>query len=52
MRALSQLTRTQAAAMSVDEFQALLLHHYSQAYRKDQQPQPFSDVLVSKLIVE
>ncbi|MDC7700682.1 flagellar basal body-associated FliL family protein [Vogesella indigofera] len=52
VRALSQLTRTQAAAMSVDEFQALLLQHYSQAYRKDQQPQPFSDVLVSKLIVE
>lgn len=52
VRALSQLTRTQAAAMSVDQFQALLLQHYSQAYRKDQQPQPFSDVLVSKLIVE
>lgn len=52
VRALSQLTRTQAAAMSVDQFQALLLQHYSQAYRKDQQPQPFSDVMVSKLIVE
>lgn len=52
VRALSQLTRTQAAAMSVDQFQALLLQHYGEAYRKDQQPQPFSDVMVSKLIVE
>jgi len=52
VRALSQLTRTQAAAMSVDQFQALLLQRYGEAYRKDQQPQPFSDVMVSKLIVE
>lgn len=52
VRALSNLSREQAASMTVDDFQLLLMQSYTETYRKEQLTRPFSDVLVSKLIVE
>ena len=52
VRALSRLTREQATVMTVDDFQLLLMQSYTNTYRKEQATRPFSEVLVSKLIVE
>ncbi|POZ63384.1 flagellar basal body-associated protein FliL [Chromobacterium alticapitis] len=52
VRALSQLNRERAGALSIDDYQSLLSKAYRAAYAREQGAQPFSEVMVGKLIIE
>lgn len=52
VRALSTLTPTRAAAMSVDELAAEIGSAYGTSYAAEKREQPFTDVMIGKLIIE
>ncbi|MEO9382649.1 flagellar basal body-associated FliL family protein [Chromobacterium phragmitis] len=52
VRALSQLTRERANALNIDDFQKLLDRSYRANYAREGREQPFTEVMVSKLIIE
>lgn len=52
VRALSQLSRERAGALSIDDYQSLLSKAYRASYAREQGEPPFSEVMVGKLIIE
>ncbi|MBX9266626.1 Flagellar protein FliL [Chromobacterium violaceum] len=52
VRALSQLTRERANALNIDDFQKLLDRSYRATFARESREQPFTEVMVSKLIIE
>ncbi|MCD5329514.1 flagellar basal body-associated FliL family protein [Chromobacterium piscinae] len=52
VRALSQLTRERANALNIDDFQKLLDRSYRATFAREARGQPFTEVMVSKLIIE
>lgn len=52
VKALSTYTRDAAVGMTIDQFSAAINRAYSESYANDQQEKPFTDVLISKLIIE
>ncbi|OHX11456.1 hypothetical protein BI347_17445 [Chromobacterium sphagni] len=52
VRALSQLSRERANALGIDDYQRLLDKSYRAAFAREGCEQPFSEVMVSKLIIE
>ncbi|WP_434634446.1 flagellar basal body-associated FliL family protein [Chromobacterium sp. CV08] len=52
VRALSQLTRERANALGIDDYQQLLDRAYRANFAREARERPFSEVMVSKLIIE
>jgi flagellar protein FliL len=52
VRALSTLTPAQAGSMSIDQLAEEVKRAYSESYAAEQREQPFSDVMIGKLIIE
>lgn len=52
VRALSQLALARASSMSIDDYQQLLAKAYSTSYAAEHGGRPFTEVMVSKLIIE
>ncbi|MEJ8674677.1 flagellar basal body-associated protein FliL [Chromobacterium amazonense] len=52
VRALSQLSRERANALGIDDYQRLLDKAYRAAFARERMALPFSEVMVSKLIIE
>ncbi|KUM02332.1 flagellar basal body-associated FliL family protein [Chromobacterium subtsugae] len=52
VRALSQLSRERANALGIDDYQRLLDKAYRASAAREQNELPFSEVMVSKLIIE
>lgn len=52
VRALSPLVLARASGMSIDDYQKLLSKAYRASYGADHGAQPFSEVMVGKLIIE
>ncbi|UTH73154.1 flagellar basal body-associated protein FliL [Chromobacterium sp. IIBBL 290-4] len=52
VRALSQLSRERANALNIDDYQRLLDKAYLGIYLRERMDRPFSEVMVSKLIIE
>jgi flagellar FliL protein len=46
------LTPAQAGAMSIDQLAEEVKRAYSESYAAEQREQPFSDVMIGKLIIE
>ncbi|OWY39975.1 flagellar basal body-associated protein FliL [Xenophilus sp. AP218F] len=52
VRVLSQLSRERAGKLGIEAYQQLLSQAYAAAYRREGQPSPFREVMISKLIIE
>ena len=52
VRALSSLHLQRAGSMGVDDYHRLLQQAYRQAFAGEGRPLPFSEVMISKLIIE
>lgn len=52
VRALSQLALAHASAMTIDDYQQLLAKAYRTSYTAEHGGRPFTEVMVSKLIIE
>ncbi|OQS41518.1 hypothetical protein [Chromobacterium haemolyticum] len=52
VRALSELPADKALAMSIDDYQRLLAKAYAGGFLRERRDAPFSEVMVSKLIIE
>lgn len=52
VRALSELPADKALAMSIDDYQRLLGKAYAGGFLRERRDAPFSEVMVSKLIIE
>lgn len=52
VRALSKLTITKATAMTIEDYQHLLTKVYDEAFTKEGMARPFSELMVSRLIIE
>jgi flagellar protein FliL len=52
VRALSALTPSKAGSMNVDELAEEVKRAYAERYASEQREQPFSDVMIGKLVIE
>lgn len=52
VRALSTLTAARAGAMTVDDLAAEVSRAYAETYAAEKREQPFTDVMIGKLIIE